>query len=119
MPVQETRSEDMTMPQHRATWNNTVIAESAETIVVDGYLYFPASSVRPEHLRPSTHHSVCGWKGQASYYDVAAGGDVNRNAAWCYPDPMPEAKMVEGYVGFWHGVAIEEIAPQETHGRRT
>lgn len=98
------------MPTYRAIWDGVVIAESDDTIVVDGYRYFPAASVNGEHLAPSAHHSVCGWKGQASYFDVTAGGEPNRNAAWYYPDPKPAADMVEGHVGFWHGVLIEEVS---------
>ncbi|MGH9119568.1 MAG: DUF427 domain-containing protein [Acidimicrobiales bacterium] len=95
------------MPTYRAIWNDAAIAASDDTIVVDGYCYFPASSVHDEHLVPSTHRSVCGWKGQACYYDVTVGGEVNRNAAWYYPAPKPAAEMVKGYVGFWHGVRVE------------
>lgn len=93
--------------QNRAIWNGVVIAESRASIVFDGYRYFPAADVDDEHLVPSAHHSVCGWKGQASYYDVTAGGATDRNGAWCYPDPKPAAGMVVGYIGFWHGVRIE------------
>lgn len=109
------------MPRYRAIWNEAVVAESDDTIVVDGYRYFPVPSVRPEHLRPSSHHSVCGWKGQASYYDLTVGGDVNPNAAWYYPDPKPAAEMVDGHIGFWHGVRIESIGePSEpAPSRRT
>lgn len=98
------------MPTYQALWNDVVIAESDSTVVVDGYRYFPEGSVRHEHLIPSTHHSVCGWKGQASYYDVSAGGDVNHNAAWYYPDPMPAARMVDGCISFWRGVRVEEVS---------
>ncbi|MGQ0618271.1 MAG: DUF427 domain-containing protein [Acidimicrobiia bacterium] len=97
------------MSTYRAIWNDVVIAESGDTIVVDGYRYFPVSSVHDEHLVPSAHHSVCGWKGRASYYDVAAAGEVNGNAAWFYPDPKPAAQLVRGYIGFWRGVRVEEV----------
>jgi len=96
------------------------VAESDATIVVDGYRYFPAASVQDDHLVASSHHSVCGWKGQASYYDVTAGTEPNRNAAWYYPDPKPAARMVDGYIGFWKGIGIEEAptpAPP-AHGPR-
>lgn len=97
------------MPTYRAIWNDVVIAQSDATIVVDGYRYFPLTSINAAHLVPSAHHSVCGWKGQASYYDVSAGGSCNPNAAWYYPDPKPKAKMVDSFVGFWHGIGIEEV----------
>lgn len=97
------------MSTYRAIWNDVVIAESDDTIVVDGYRYFPTASVHDEHLIPSTHHSVCGWKGQASYCDVTVGGATDQNAAWYYADPKPAAGMVVGYIGFWHGVRIEVV----------
>jgi len=90
-------------------FSGVVIAESDDTIVVDGYRYFPAASVHDEHLIPSTHHSVCGWKGQASYYDVTVARATDQNAAWYYADPKPAAGMVVGYIGFWHGVRIEVV----------
>ena len=95
------------MSTYRAIWNDVVIAESDDTIVVDGYRYFPTASVHDEHLIPSTHHSVCGWKGQASYYDVTAAGATDQNAAWYYADPKTAAGLVAGYIGFWHGVTID------------
>jgi len=93
----------------RATWNDTVLAEApAEAIeLVDGNVYFPPHAVRAEHLRPSATHTVCGWKGTASYYDVVVDGRVNRDAAWYYPSTKDEAKHVEGYVAFWRGVTVE------------
>ena len=91
----------------RATWNGVVLAESDDVIVVDGYTYFPDAALHREHLRPSTHTSICGWKGTASYWDVVAEGKVNPNAAWAYPDPKPEAKHVKGRTAFWKGVQIQ------------
>ena len=93
----------------RATWNDTVLAEApAEAIeLVEGNVYFPPHAVRAEHLRPSETHTVCGWKGTASYYDVVVDGHVNRDAAWYYPSTKDEAKHVEGYVAFWRGVTVE------------
>jgi uncharacterized protein (DUF427 family) len=91
----------------RATWNGSVIAESDDTVVVEGNHYFPADSVNREYLVDSTHHTVCHWKGVASYYDVAVDGDVNRGAAWYYPDPSPAASQIAGYIAFWRGVALE------------
>ncbi len=91
----------------RALWNGAVLAESDDTVVVEGNHYFPADSIRPEHFRPSDHHTVCGWKGTCSYYDVVVGDAVNANAAWYYPETKPEADNVRGRVAFWHGVQVE------------
>ncbi len=93
----------------RATWNGAVLAEAEDDAVetVEGNVYFPPSAVRMERLRPSDHHTVCGWKGTASYYDVVVDERVNANAAWYYPETLPEAKKVEGFVAFWHGVEVE------------
>ena len=92
----------------RAIWKGHVIAESDQVQVVDGYTYFPPGRVRAEHLRDSTHTSVCGWKGTASYYDVVVGAEVNRNAAWVYREPKPAAQHLRGHIGFWKGVSIEK-----------
>lgn len=112
---------EVSISTYRASWNDVVIAESDNTVVVDGYRYFPAGSVREEHVSPSSRHSVCGWKGQASYYDVTATGATDRNAAWYYPDPKPAPQMLVGYIGFWHGVRIEPVdeatAPAHYNGR--
>ncbi len=89
-----------------ATWNGAVIAQSDDTIVVEGNHYFPLDSVGSEHLRESSHQSVCPWKGTAAYHDLAVGGDVNANAAWYYPEPKAAAAEIAGYVAFWKGVAV-------------
>lgn len=91
----------------RAIWNGAVLAESDDTVVVEGNHYFPPESIRAEHFRPSDHHTVCGWKGVCSYYDVVVDGEVNANAAWYYPEVKPEAESVRGRVAFWHGVTVE------------
>ncbi len=91
----------------RAVWNGVVIAEAPETTVVDGYHYFPSESVRWEHLQPSPHRSVCGWKGEASYYSIVVDGAANRDAAWVYTSPKPAAEPIKGQIGFWRGVRIE------------
>jgi uncharacterized protein (DUF427 family) len=91
----------------RATWNGAVLAESDDCIVVEGNQYFPPSAVRREHLRASDTHTVCGWKGTASYYDVVVGDRVNKDAAWYYPTPKDGAKEIKDYVAFWRGVAVE------------
>jgi uncharacterized protein (DUF427 family) len=84
-----------------------VIAESDATRVVEGNHYFPPDAVRREHLAPSETHTICHWKGEASYYDVVAGGAVNRDAAWYYPAPREAAEQIAGYVAFWRGVTVE------------
>lgn len=91
----------------RATWNGAVIAESDQTEIVEGNHYFPPDSVKREYLQESDHHTTCPWKGQASYYDVRVNGEVNRNAAWTYPNPKPAANQITGYVAFWKGVKVE------------
>jgi uncharacterized protein (DUF427 family) len=92
----------------RAIWNGEVIAESDDTVVVEGNHYFPTDSVRRELLEPSDSHTRCFWKGVASYYSINAGGKVNRDAAWYYPDPSPAASMVKDRIAFWHGVKVEK-----------
>ena len=92
----------------KATWNNTVIAESDATVEVEGNQYFPADSIKKEFFQPSETHTVCGWKGTASYYDVVVDGQTNKDAAWYYPETKPEAKNIEGYVAFWKGVRVSE-----------
>ena len=89
-----------------AVWNGIVIAESGQTVVVEGNHYFPPEAVRKEHLRPSRHHTECGWKGTASYYDVVVNDAVNPNAAWYYPEPKPEAARIAGWIAFWKGVQV-------------
>ncbi|MCU0228008.1 MAG: DUF427 domain-containing protein [Bryobacterales bacterium] len=91
----------------QASWDGVVIAQSAETEVVEGNHYFPAESLHMEYFRPSTHSSVCGWKGTASYYDVVVNGKVNANAAWYYPQPKDAARQIAGRVAFWKGVKVE------------
>ena len=91
----------------KASWNGTVIAESDAFELVEGNVYFPESSVRRENLRPSTHQTVCPWKGTAGYYDVVVGDDVNREAAWYYATPSDAAKQIKGHIAFWKGVKVE------------
>ena len=91
----------------KAIWNNTVIAESDDTVLVEGNRYFPTSSLKREYITFSNHKSSCAWKGQASYYSLMVNGDLNTDAVWYYPDPKTEAEMVRGRVAFWKGVQIE------------
>ena len=90
----------------RATWNDAVIAESDDTVVVEGNHYFSSDDVNMEFMKPSSHHSVCGWKGTASYYDVEVGDQTNRNAAWYYPETKEAANEVKGRIAFWKGVVV-------------
>lgn len=91
----------------RALFNGQVIAESATFELVEGNVYFPRSAVKPEFLRPSADHTVCPWKGTASYHDVVVGDSVVRGAAWYYPDPLPAAANIKDHVAFWRGVTVE------------
>lgn len=90
----------------KASWNGTVIAESDQTVVVDGNHYFPRSAIVAEHFRDSATTSVCGWKGTARYHDVVVGDDVNADAAWYYPDPKDAAANIKDHVAFWKGVTV-------------
>lgn len=90
----------------KASWNNTVIAESDDTVLVEGNHYFPESSLKKEFITFSNHKSSCAWKGQASYYTLIVNGDTNPDAVWYYPDPKPEAEMVRGRIAFWKGVTV-------------
>jgi uncharacterized protein (DUF427 family) len=91
----------------KAIWNNTVIAESEDTVLVEGNRYFPESTLKREFITFSNHKSSCPWKGQASYYSLMVNGDLNTDAVWYYPEPKPEAEMVRGRVAFWKGVKVE------------
>ena len=90
----------------KATWNGVTIAESTDIVTVEGNAYFPAESVKSEYLRPSTHTSVCPWKGTASYHSLEVDGQQNANAAWFYPTPKDAAKEITGRVAFWKGVQV-------------
>lgn len=90
----------------RATWRDQVLADSERTIVVEGNHYFPPEALRWEHFRESDTKTRCWWKGTASYYDVFVGGQVNRDAAWTYPDPSQAASRIKDHVAFWHGVEV-------------
>lgn len=91
----------------RATWKGATIAESDTFEVVEGNVYFPPEAVKRERLSPSGTTTVCGWKGTANYYHVVVDGEENRDAAWYYADPKPEAANIKGHVAFWRGVTVE------------
>ena len=94
----------------KAIWNGAIIAEAPAGAVerVEGNVYFPVDSVRREYLQASETHTVCGWKGTASYYDVEVNGKRNSGAAWYYPDPKAAAKQIKDHVAFWKGVKVEK-----------
>jgi uncharacterized protein (DUF427 family) len=91
----------------RAIWNGQVLAESDDTIVVEGNHYFPPDSIKLEFFQESATHTVCHWKGEASYYNIVVKGEVNKDAAWYYPSTTEKAKNIEGRVAFWRGVKVE------------
>ena len=89
-----------------ARWNGTLLAQSDDTVVVEGNHYFPRSAVRDDVLLPSDTHTVCPWKGTASYFSVQVDGEVNADAAWYYPEPKDAAAEIRGRVAFWKGVQV-------------
>jgi len=92
----------------KAIWNGAVLAESAETVIVEGNHYFPPDTLDRRYFRSSDHHTTCGWKGIASYYDVIVDAKVNENAAWYYPETSEAARNIEGRVAFWKGVQVTD-----------
>ncbi|HEX2643024.1 MAG TPA: DUF427 domain-containing protein [Thermoanaerobaculia bacterium] len=91
----------------KASWKGRVIAETTAHELVEGNVYFPPGSVKPEHLQPSSTTTVCPWKGTAHYYHVVVDGEENRDAAWYYPEPKPAAAEIKDHVAFWRGVQVE------------
>ncbi|TME74186.1 MAG: DUF427 domain-containing protein [Chloroflexi bacterium] len=91
----------------KAIWNGATLAQSDRTIVVEGNHYFPPEAVNRELFQRSETHTICPWKGEASYYSVAVDGRTNRDAAWFYPSPKPAAAEIKDYVAFWRGVQVE------------
>ncbi len=92
----------------KAIWNNQVIAESNDTVVVEGNHYFPRESLNDEFLAESNHTTVCGWKGTANYFSLTVDGQTNENAVWYYAEPKDAAKEIAGRVAFWNGVEVSE-----------
>ncbi|MGZ0016813.1 DUF427 domain-containing protein [Yeosuana sp. AK3] len=92
----------------KAIWNNQIIAESNETIIIENNHYFPSDSIKAEFFVESDTHSTCPWKGEASYKSIKINGEINKDAAWYYPNPKDAAKEIKGYFAFWKGVKIEE-----------
>ena len=92
----------------KAIWNKTLIAESDETVKLEGNCCFPPDSVMTRFLRESSTHTLCSWKGKANYYDIVVDDSINRDAAWYYPEPKQEALIIKNYVAFWHGVEVSQ-----------
>ena len=92
----------------KATWNDQILAESDDTVVVEGNHYFPPNTISQEFFEASDHQSICPWKGSANYYDVVVNGERNANAAWYYPETKDAANNIKGHVAFWHGVEVSE-----------
>jgi uncharacterized protein (DUF427 family) len=92
----------------KAIWNNTVIAESDQTEVVDGNHYFPPESINKEYFKENSSTTVCGWKGTANYYDVVVGDQTNQGAAWYYAEPKSAAANIKGHIAFWKGVQVND-----------
>ena len=90
----------------KAVWNGVTLAESDDTIVVEGNHYFPADSINKDFFKQSDTQTVCGWKGTASYYDVVVNGETNKDAAWYYPEPKDAAKEITKRIAFWKGVQV-------------
>jgi uncharacterized protein (DUF427 family) len=92
----------------KAVWKNAVLAESSDTVIVEGNHYFPPEAVNRQYLRPSDTHTSCPWKGLASYYHIEVDGEINKDAAWYYPDPKDAANNIKSYIAFWKGVAVKK-----------
>jgi uncharacterized protein (DUF427 family) len=91
----------------KATWKGALIAQSDDTVVVEGNHYFPEAALDRQYVTFSNHRTTCPWKGQAHYYSLIVGGELNPDSVWYYPDPKPEAEMIRGRVAFWKGVKVE------------
>ena len=90
----------------KAVWNGQVVAESNDIVTVEGNAYFPATSLRQEFVQPSSHTSVCPWKGTAQYYTLNVGGQTNKAAVWYYPEPKQAAADIPGRIASWNGVSV-------------
>lgn len=92
----------------KAMWNGQIVAESDQTVVVEGNHYFPQSAIKQEFFTETEKHSTCPWKGVASYYTVAVDGKTNADSAWFYPDPKADASHIKDHVAFWRGIEVTE-----------
>ena len=100
----------------QATWNGVVVAESDDTVVVEGNHYFPRDSIAQQFFVPTNHRTVCPWKGVASYFTLSVDGRENRDAAWYYPSPLPAARQITGRVAFWKGVKVRPATTDAVPG---
>jgi len=91
----------------KATWNGAVLAESDTTVEVEGNQYFPPDTINGQYFQPSDTHTICPWKGEASYYNLVVDGQINKDAAWYYPSTKPAADEIKDHIAFWRGVKIE------------
>ena len=91
----------------KAIWNGVTLAESDRFEVVEGNIYFPPDTINRQYFKDSDTHTTCGWKGQASYFNIVVNGEVNTDAAWYYPIPKQAAENIKDYVAFWRGVRVE------------
>ena len=91
----------------KASWNGATIAESDDTVVIEGNQYISREAIRQEYFENSNTHTTCPWKGEASYFNVVVSGEINKNAAWYYPEPKPAAAEIKDRVAFWRGVKVE------------
>jgi uncharacterized protein (DUF427 family) len=94
----------------RAVWNGQVLAESDDLVNIEGNYYFPESSLNKEYFETSSTHTVCPWKGTASYYTLKVDGEQNVDAAWYYPETKEAAKSIKGRIAFWKGVEIVDVS---------
>ena len=92
----------------QAVWKNVILAESNDTVIVEGNHYFPPAAINLQYLRPSDTYTACPWKGLASYYHIDVDGELNKDAAWYYPHPKDAAKNIKAYVAFWKGVQVKD-----------
>lgn len=92
----------------KAIWQGVVLAESNKTINIEGNHYFPPESMHREYFIANDEHTICPWKGVASYFDIKIGNNLNSSAAWYYPDPKYLALAIKGYIAFWHGIEVVE-----------
>ena len=90
----------------KAIWNDTVIAESDDTVLVEGNHYFPSKSIKNEYFHKTETNTMCPWKGMASYYSVTVNGKTNTDCAWYYPVPSKEAEKIKDRIAFWNGVQV-------------
>jgi uncharacterized protein (DUF427 family) len=90
----------------KALWNGVVIAQSDDTVVIEGNHYFPTSSLKHEYIVNSNHRTSCSWKGQAHYHSLLVNGELNADAVWFYPEPLEAASEIKDRVAFWKGVQV-------------